>query len=151
MNCYLTCTLGAGLLAGNIYTMMTPRNEIYKIKELLDQEGLDAYEKIEKERLMLYIQGIILGLILAFILFIYTKDKVQNQLCNVCLFVVVALLTGMIYYKVMPKSDYMLNHLKTPEQNKEWLKVYKTMQNRYHTGFFTGAIAYAVICYAFCD
>lgn len=38
----------------------------------------------------------------------------------------------------MPKSDYMLNYLKTPEENKKWLDVYKTMKFRYFYGFIIG-------------
>jgi hypothetical protein len=41
----------------------------------------------------------------------------------------------------MPKSDYMLNHLKTPEENRKWLQVYNTMKNRYYLGFLLGILA----------
>jgi hypothetical protein len=42
---------------------------------------------------------------------------------------------------LMPKSDYMLNHLKTSEENKKWLNVYNSMKSRYFIGFVLGILA----------
>ncbi len=41
----------------------------------------------------------------------------------------------------MPKTDYMLNHLKTPEEIKAWLEVYKTMKYKYLMGIIVGLMA----------
>jgi hypothetical protein len=51
---------------------------------------------------------------------------------------------------IMQKSDFMLNHLKTPEQNKRWLDIYKTMKNRYLLGFILGSIAAIPLGNTFC-
>ena len=49
----------------------------------------------------------------------------------------------------MPKKDWMLNHLKTPEQNKQWLEVYKQMKFKWHFGFLIGLVGYGIMCYGF--
>jgi succinate dehydrogenase/fumarate reductase cytochrome b subunit len=59
-------------------------------------------------------------------------------------------MTGVVFYFLMPKSDYMLNHLKTEEQNKAWLEVYKTMKQRYFLGFLFGALAAVPFAHSFC-
>jgi len=51
----------------------------------------------------------------------------------------------------MPKSDYMLNHLKTQEQNKAWLEVYKEMQQKYIKGFLLGCLSAIPISLILCD
>jgi uncharacterized membrane protein YkgB len=48
-----------------------------------------------------------------------------------------------------PKTDWMLNHIKTNEQNKIWLEMYKTMQFNYHMGFVIGIIAVGVFAFSF--
>ena len=51
----------------------------------------------------------------------------------------------------MPKSDYMLKHLKTPEQNKAWLDVYLLFKQRHIAGFLLGALAAIPVSLALCD
>ncbi len=51
------------------------------------------------------------------------------------------LLVAITYYSMMPKSDYMVRHLKTEEQNNAWMDVYLTMKQRYMFGFALGAVA----------
>ncbi len=66
------------------------------------------------------------------------------------LFLAVTLLTTVMFYSLMPKSDYMLNHLKTEEENKAWLEVYKTMKQRYFVGLVVGALAAVPLANALC-
>jgi len=65
-------------------------------------------------------------------------------------FFAVTLIVAIVYYQLMPKSDYMLNHLKTPEQTKAWLDVYLTMKHRHIGGFLLGALAAVPVSLALC-
>jgi len=94
------------------------------------------------------VQGILLGALIAY--FVLLLVKVSNRFHKMSIFVTITLMTGVVYYFLMPKSDYMLNHLKTPEQNKAWLEVYKTMKQRYFLGFVLGALATVPLAYAMC-
>jgi hypothetical protein len=69
---------------------------------------------------------------------------------RISLFLAITIPISVIYYLLMPKSDWMLNHLKTPEQNKAWLEVYKTMKYRYLIGFILGSLSAIPIAYSLC-
>jgi uncharacterized protein YacL len=150
INCKITCILGLGLVAANLYTMMTPEEEVNQIRKMLDKEAVEAYERIIMERMKIYVQGMVLGLVLAYVIFNSTRNIIISQTCRICLFVLVTLSVNMIYYKLMPKSEWMLSYLKTPEQNKEWLRIYQTMQGRFHLGFLVGAAGSAIFCKGLC-
>ena len=60
---------------------------------------------------------------------------------KVVVFIAITLIVCIVYYSVMPKSDYMLNHLKTKEQVDAWLDVYLTMKQRYMFGFILGILS----------
>ena len=49
----------------------------------------------------------------------------------------------------MPKSNYMLDHIKTPEQAKAWLKIYRHMKKNCHIGMILGVLALPIIVYIF--
>ena len=51
----------------------------------------------------------------------------------------------------MPKSDYMLNHLTTQEENKAWLEVYKQMQQKYLIGFILGSLSAIPLSLILCN
>jgi len=148
MNCFLSGILGVGLLGASISTLSVSeeqRNVMYKaLPDDLDK----VYEKIVIERRNLYIVGLVIGIVLSYL--VVTLVKINNRFHRMSLFVAITLMTGMGYYCIMPKSDYMLNHLKTEEQNKTWLSVYKTMKQRHITGFFLGALAAIPLGYALC-
>jgi uncharacterized membrane protein YfcA len=76
--------------------------------------------------------------------------KTTNRFYRISLFFGITLFTTALYYLLMPKSDYMLNHLKTEEENKAWLSVYKTMKYRYLIGFVLGALAAIPFATALC-
>jgi uncharacterized membrane protein len=76
--------------------------------------------------------------------------KVVQPFHKVVLFFAVTLFVAMLYYLLMPKSDYMLKHLQTNEQNRAWLDVYKTMQSRYIIGMILGAAAAVPIANTYC-
>ena len=67
-----------------------------------------------------------------------------------CIFTVLSLGTAYFYYTLMPKSDYMLLHLTTPEQNQLWLNIYKHMKTKCHVGFLIGMVGYFFLAYGIC-
>jgi uncharacterized protein YacL len=139
MNCYLSGMAGLGLLAASAFTLSVSDEQHEKLKTVLSPKLDEIYDKISNERRNQYIQGLILGLIVAF--FVLYSGKISNRFYRTSLFFTITLTIAVLYYFLMPKSDYMLNHLKTPEENKAWLEVYKTMKFRYFLGFLLGALA----------
>lgn len=151
MVCLSYCVLGAGLLFASIVCMATSKNAGYHadFQNLLSPDQMNKYKSIVNERLSIYIQGLLIGAILGLIV-VSMLDKVTTT-NRVCVFVVVALLFNVIYYLLMPKTSYMLQHLNSDEQVNAWLRVYKSMRQRYILGFFVGVVGYAVFAYSLCD
>jgi len=154
MPCSTTCLIATGLIISMIYfqNATTKSKIVQHYKQQLPPNLQQRYEKISDERLRIYYYGYILGFILSFIIIMYNYSLKRNQLTNVsliCLVIVVSFFTNYFYYILSPKSDWMLNHINSPEQTKAWLTMYRTMQVNYHTGLVVGIVAVAVFAFAF--
>lgn len=148
MNCIFSGIVGLGLLGGSLMTMTVSKEEHLRLKATLSEELDLIYTNIAIERRNLYVQGLVLGLVLAAL--VCWKFKIGNKFHKVSLMTAITLFVAFSYYSLMPKSDYMLNHLKTEEQNKAWLSIYKTMKERYMMGIVGGALAAVPLSYAMC-
>jgi hypothetical protein len=100
-------------------------------------------------RLSISLQGYGLGLLLSliFVVWNYRRPSGKNLSTNtvVCISGTITFLTHYFYYILSPKSDWMLNHLKTREQNKAWLKIYRTMSWNYHISMLFGVLSALVL------
>jgi glucan phosphoethanolaminetransferase (alkaline phosphatase superfamily) len=116
-------------------------------------ENLKAkYEQITSERTRIYYQGYILGFILSFFIIMYNsliRKKKITIIPMVCLVASTSFIVNYFYYVLSPKSDYMLNHIETKEQNQAWLNMYRGMQLYYHTGLVLGIFSICFIAIAF--
>jgi prolipoprotein diacylglyceryltransferase len=127
---------------------------IQKYEAQLPKDLQEIYRKIQKERLYIYYYGYSLGFILSLIIIIYnyqnnsSKSKLSTS-HMVCIVISTSFLTNYFYYMLSPKTTWMLDHIKTPEQTKAWLEMYKSMQKYYHTGLVLGIIAVAFLAVAF--
>jgi len=147
MNCYLSAVFGLGLLGASIMTMSSSKKECEKLKSILSSEQVEKYEKIRKQRRNQFLQGIILGLVLSFVI---VQMSHLNTFTKIALFLTVTLTTSVVYYSLMPKYDYMLNYLTTKEEVDVWLDVYKNMKKRYIIGFLLGVLSSIPISIMFC-
>ena len=146
MSCYITCIIGASLLGGTISTMLYSKNKNSNIlQDRLNPQQIVIYNKIVKERRNHYLQGNILGLILALIYF-FNSGKFERK-TNICAFVLIAMTTSYYYYTLKPKTDYMLRHLTDTLQVEAWLSKYNTMKRRYHIGYLLGGLGYLLLSY----
>jgi len=129
----------------------TNKNEtVQQYKSTLNEGQREIYDKIAKERLNISIQGYVLGFVLSLIIILYNYNKKRlRSSAVVCMVLATSFLTNYFYYKLAPKSDWMLNHVDSKEQIQEWLKMYKTIQYYYHGGLALGIIGVGVFAYAF--
>jgi len=148
MNCYTSGLLGIGLLGATLLTISVPTNVNDNLKRELSPELAELYIKLSNERRNLYIQGLLLGLLLSYFTVKYVKPV--NKFHVSTFFLAITISVSGLYYYLMPKSDYMLNHLKTESQNKAWLSVYNTMKHRYYLGFLFGALSSIPIAHSLC-
>lgn len=149
MNCFNSCMVAYALLGSKLLIMGSSgySKSKYELVNTLDNEQKITYSGIIKERGQLFMRGIILGIIIAFTV-VYLMNK-KTALTQTCLFISIAMLTAHYYYLLMPKTDFMLNHLKNKEQIRAWLNVYKEMNFKSNLGSILGALAFFVVCKTF--
>ncbi len=156
----MICTISFGISIIFIVAMIVTNIMSYKNKTIqtyrkqLPDRYKDIYDSVLKERMTIYYQGYVLGLVLSLFVILYNyyikKDKLTfiNILCIV---LATSFLTNYFYYTLHPKKNWILdsNIRKDPKQVKEWLKMYKHMQIYYHTGLLLGIIAILILAFAF--
>ncbi len=148
MNCYLSSILGLGLLGGSIVTMTVSKEQHKTLKDVFSDDLDKKYDHIITERRNHYLIGLVVGIIISII--ILKKITNVNYYTRITLFLAITLGSAVLIYMLLPKSDYILNHLKTPEENKKWLEVYKTMKSRYYIGFILGIIGAVLLGSVYC-
>jgi len=112
-----------------------------------------VYKSIVNERVQIYYTGYFLGFILSvlFILYnVYLKREKYTTVSLICIIITISFITNYFFYVLSPKKNWMLDHIKDPEQTKAWIKMYKGMQTTYHTGLVLGLISMGFLAYAFC-
>ena len=152
MVCSISCSISTIFIIGMIFFYnATNKNEVVKqYRGTLNQEQREIYDKISKERLNISIQGYVLGFVLSlFIIFYNYNNKRIQPSAVVCMVLATSFLTNYFYYKLTPKTDWMLNHVESKQQTQEWLKMYKIMQYYYHAGLALGIVGVGIFAYAF--
>ncbi len=151
MVCSLSLTLAIALMAGNIACSFSAKALALKSKfaESLDASQLKMYESIIRDRMDIYMQGMALGLLCAvvYVYLVHKRDRTFD-IKHVGMFGLITLGVQYMYYSLMPKHNWMLDHLKNQEQVVMWLEVYKHMSMRWHLGVLLGILGSMVGCYA---
>lgn len=143
LECGLSCLIASALFGSMLYMMLyyDKENIMMNFQSTLNEKQNAIYQLIIKERMRLYIEGLIIGLLLGFIYLMYSKKSVFSS----CLFTLIVLGVNNSYYLLYPKSDYMVKYLETEEQRDAWLNVYTSMKNRCYMGMILGVISYLII------
>ena len=157
--CSLTCFIAILFLVANVYTMLSVdcKDGKKKLYALLNDNQKKIHQKIVEERKSIYFRGYGVGLILSSILiFVYkymikSNKKYKDVLSIstiVCMVGAITFTTNYLYYILSPKTTYMVQHLNNKQQIDEWLKIYRTMQIKYHVGLVLGIVAIMIFAYA---
>ena len=154
MVCLTSCLGAVFFIVSMIYTQnaMHKSQVIQQYKNQLPEDLQKVYENVTKERQQINIYGYVLGLIISLAVILFNYRLKQNKLTTfntICLVAVISFVTHYFYYMLTPKTTHMLEHIKTPEQTKAWLQMYKNMQFYYHSGLLLGLIAVILLAFAF--
>jgi Mn2+/Fe2+ NRAMP family transporter len=154
MVCCITCLLASGIIISSIYFKnATSRSQVVQVyREQLPGGLKNIYDKISNERYWISTYGYLLGLVLSLVIILYNTQSKRYKLTNmsmVCLVVVVSFVTNYLYYMLSKKTDWMLNHINSPEQTRAWLVMYREMSYNCHMGLFLGIIGIGVLGYGF--
>ena len=141
------CLIGITLLFSSIYMSIENRDTDHfkRFYNLLDAGQKNKYESIVKERLMIYLGGMILGSIISYIY--YNKHK--NTQYIFCKVLVISYLVKLGFYYLFPKSPLMLYSLHSKDQVQAWADIYSEMKNRWVKSLMIGFFAYIFLTYAF--
>ena len=110
--CITTCTIFYVILITHMfvygYTLINS-SDLKKLDSLLSEEQRIIYSKIKKERLHHFYIGLGIGSLLGLFIILYNSGFKSKF----CLSGIILILTTVIVYYVLPKSDYMIQHLTT--------------------------------------
>jgi uncharacterized membrane protein len=143
----MNCLLATGLFGSMLYTMLNyKKSKIMKrFSDSLSPEQSNLYKQIMKERMTIYVKGLILGLVVGLI---YLNYNTHKQMSRACIFTVIVLGINHLYYGLVPKTKWMLPSLSTEEQRTAWLEIYKEMKYRCIMGFVLGSVSYILLGYS---
>jgi glucan phosphoethanolaminetransferase (alkaline phosphatase superfamily) len=154
MVCSLSLSVAIVFIVGMIYmNCISNSNDVIKnYREKLSSEMQEKYDKISNERASIYFQGYGIGLLFSLIFIIYNYAYKKEKLKWPYLFfssIAICFIVNYFYYKIYPKSDWLLNYVKTPEETKAWLNLYKELQKNYHIGLVIGLAGVGILAMAF--
>jgi hypothetical protein len=159
MVCSRTCLIAMMFIIGNlIFTYLIGRNSIIRnYQDSLDETQQKIYKNIVDERKKIALQGYFLGLGLSIgaliTRYFLVKDKrslLNTSISGLCITIVMTFITQYFYYILIPKTDWMLHHLKTDQQKQQWLKVYRSYSWNYHISMLIGLIGAGLLGYSIC-
>ena len=143
-----SCVIGFTLLISSIYMMLDDRKSALfkKFYSVLDERQKKIYDGIVRERLMIYVTGMVLGLVLAFMY--YFKNLKDSY--RICKFLCIAFSVKLLFYYVMPKKPLMLYSLNEERQVEAWADIYSHMKQQWITSLFVGFVGYLMIAWGTC-
>lgn len=153
-HCTFTCLIALVIVVAMVAMTVMVSNDpfIKSYKSQLPDDIKTAYDNIVAERQRIFFTGYLIGFVISVFVIVFSINVLKNRMpvaAMVCLAVVVSTVVNYFYYMLSPKSNYMIDLLKTDKQREEWWQVYKSMQYYYHFSFVLGAAAVGVFAYAF--
>ena len=141
------CCIGLTLLFSSVSMSLENREKVEFVNfyNLLDDQQKEKYEVIVRERLIIYVVGMVLGLGLGY--YYYSKNKGEKYI--VCKSIIIMYLIKLGFYYFFPKSPLMLYSLTTKEQSDAWADFYSEMKNRWKKSLIVGFFAYVILALSF--
>ncbi len=147
MRFFTECLISAAFFGSSVM-MMTTNNDIKdELYNSMSEDARIQYKKIIKERVQIYIKSTILAIAAAVFINTFYLSKENTCINNTCISTSVYFFVQYMVYSLHPKSDWVLNHLENKEQTSLWLKKYKYMKNKWHTGILLGVVGYFIGTY----
>ena len=152
--CTITCFIALVIVVAMVIMSIMVSNDpfVQSYKDRLPDDLKTAYLNIAAERRHIFFVGYLIGFVVSAFAIIFSVNVLKRKMpisAMVCLAVVLSTVINYFYYILSPKTDYMVNLIKTDEQRQDWLRIYKSMQYYYHGSFVLGAVAVGVFAYAF--
>lgn len=140
------CFVAFVLLISSVYmAIMRKDNQIFvNFYNLLDNQQKVKYEYIIKERMIIYVLGMLIGISLG--LFYFMKNRNDSYLF--CKVIAIIYLVKLGFYYIFPKSPLMLYSLTNKQQTDAWADIYSEMKDRWKKSLLVGFFGYVFIGFA---
>ena len=153
--CKISFCLSIVFFVSMIYFSVWKNKENNSVAQTFQETLLPSqkqiYEMIKKERRNIYIQGYVLGFVISLgIVYLYRNTQCMTRFSVLCMVFSVSFMVNYFYYILSPKTTYMVEHLRTQEQRRWWVRVYRQMQYNYHLGFVFGIAALVLFTNGIC-
>jgi len=137
------CVVGITFLLSSLASSIVSRdrNVFINFMNLLDENQKLVYENIIRERLLIYLSGMMLGLACGVIY--YMNNKKDKYI--LCKFLTIIYLVKFGFYYIYPKSPLMLYSLKNTKQTDAWADIYTEMKSGFKYSLILGFIGYLLI------
>jgi hypothetical protein len=150
----LFCAIGVAFLVAMVVVCFScdivEQNKTFY--DSLTPQQQQIYQTIKKERLRIFLQasiaGLIIGLAVLYVMSVNNIEKV-NKIGAGCILLATAFATQYFWYMIAPKSDWMVLHL-TQSQIPTWQQLYTSYQRRYHVALVIGLVGYFLLGYGMC-
>ena len=138
MRCGLTCLIASALTVASFACMLPMHvKETDKLRALLNKDQVEILDKVVYERSRLAFEGLLLGIVVAMPLGLFFSAW--------CYATVALFITQSVYYNASPKTYWLLEHLNSREQVKQWLRVYQTFKLNGIISSLGAAFVYLVV------
>jgi len=124
MVCIKSCLLATMLLTSMIVSSIAGIFIPIQNKLNLNDRQKIIYNDIVKNRLQIFLFGLIFGILIAYS---FTSKLNLDRSGKICVFIIITIIVNTIIYTITPKKDWMLRHL-NKEQIDKWLIVYNQMK-----------------------
>tara|TARA_B110000495_G_C22963728_1_gene565054 strand:- start:304 stop:750 length:447 start_codon:yes stop_codon:yes gene_type:complete len=141
------CSIGIIMALSSIYfSFINEKDEkVRDFFKLLNDKQKKEYGSKIKERRNIYITGMILGLIMGLVYYLYNpKDKYLF-----CTLLTIMSSVKLGFYQMYPKSKLMIYSLTEKQQTDAWADVYTEMKNKWHYSFIIGIVGYIFLSLAY--
>ena len=134
----ISCAVGITLLLSSVImsVLNLKKDKFNNFVELLNPEQKKIYQEIIIERVTIYHVGMVLGIIAAYLYYVYNK-KDKYLFCKV---IAIMSLVKIGFYYLYPKKPLMINSLTDQGQVKAWADIYTVMKKRWQISLMCGFI-----------
>lgn len=126
------CAVAFALGGSSMLTMFMNKKHARRFEASLDDEQRTLYSEIKTERMRIFL-AVVVGFALGR----------RGPPCFAA-----ALSTQTLVYLLWPKSRYMMEHVKSPEQSALWIRKYKHMAFLGNAGSLLGLGVFAIYAFA---
>ena len=138
MVCIKSCLLATMLLTSMIISTVAGIFIPLQNKLNLNSYQKDIYNDIVKDRLKIFLIGLVFGIGIAYSLVTNINLDRSNK---ICIFIITTIIVNTVIYTIYPKKDWILRHL-TKDQIDNWIKIYNEMKIKKIVGMSLGIVVY---------